>query len=144
MSSVTYKLFIMKPALLALILCLPAFAVAQAQAQPQSAGGGSELRNSGLEYARICGPSVQGQSSPYAGACGIWLAGVVDGLQAYNTNRRTLPLFNAGNLTVGQVSKLLLKFIADHPDKAQLPAAALVLGTLIENFPPQESAPPKQ
>jgi len=127
----------MKPALFAVLLCVPMLALAQAS------GGGSELRNTGLDYARICGPSVQGQQSQYSGACGIWLAGVVDGLQAYNTNLRSLPLFNANNLTVGQVSKLLLKFIADHPEKAQFPTAALVLGTLIENYPPQESAPHK-
>ena len=130
----------MKPALLALVVLVsPALVLGQA-----AGGGGSELRNSGLEYARICGPSVQGQQNQYASACGIWLAGVVDGLQAYNTNLRSLPLFNADNLTVGQVSKQLLKYIADHPDKAQLPTAALVLGTLMEKFPPQESAPPKQ
>ena len=129
----------MNLALLAILLCVPMFALAQA-----AAGGGSELRNSGLEYARVCGPSVQGQSSQYAAPCGIWLAGVVDGLQAYNSNLRSLPLFNASNLTVGQVSKLLLKYIADHPEKGQLPTAALVLGALIENFPPQEPAAPKQ
>lgn len=128
----------MKPALLAILLCVPVLALAQS-----AGGGGSELRNSGLEYARICGPSVQGQQSQYASACGIWLAGVVDGLQAYNTNLRSLPLFSANNLTLGQVSKQLLKYIADRPDKAQLPTAALVLGTLIENYPVKESAPPK-
>ena len=133
----------MKPALLALLLCFSVIAVAQAPAQaPAPASNGAELRNSGTEYARICGPTPQGQPSQYAGVCGIWLAGVVDGLQAYNRNLKTLPLFYASNLTVGQVSKSLLKFIADHPEKAQLPTAALVLGALIESYPNPELAAP--
>ena len=116
----------MKPALLAVLLCIPVIAFSQANS------GGSELRDTGFEYARICGPSVQGEASQYAAPCSIWLAGVLDGLQAYNSNAKSLPLFDASKLTVGLVSKQLLKYIAEHPEKAQLPTAALVLGTLIE------------
>jgi hypothetical protein len=53
-----------------------------------------------------------------------------------------LPLFDAANVTVGQISKLVLKYVADHPENAKLPAAAVVLGTLIENFPRKEAATP--
>jgi len=128
----------MKPALLVLLLCLPAIAVAQA-------GTGAELRNSGTDYVRICGATAPGQPNQYAGACNIWLTGVMDGLQAYNSNAKSLPLFDAPNVTVGQVSKLVVKYVADHPDRAQYPSAALVLGALVENFPRKEAvAPPKQ
>lgn len=48
----------MKPAVL-LLFCLPALALAQSNT-------GAELRNSGTDYVRICGPSTPGQSSPYA------------------------------------------------------------------------------
>ena len=126
----------MKPALLVLLLCLPAIAVAQTSS-------GAELRNSGLDYARICGPTAQGQPNQYAGACNVWLTGVVDGLQAYNSNMKVLPLFDAPNVTVGQVAKLVVKYVADHPDRAQLPTAALVLGALMENYPRKESSVPK-
>jgi len=127
----------MKPALLVLLLCLPAIAVAQAS-------GGAELRNSGLDYARVCGPTAQGQPNQYAGACNVWLTGVVDGLQAYNSNMKVLPLFDAPNVTVGQVAKLVLKYVADHPDRAQLPTAAVVLGALMENYPRKEAAAPSK
>jgi len=127
----------MKPALLVLLLCLPAIAVAQAS-------GGAELRNSGLDYARVCGPTAQGQPNQYAGACNVWLTGVVDGLQAYNSNAKSLPLFDAPNVTVGQVAKLVLKYVADHPDRAQLPTAAVVLGALMENYPRKEAAAPSK
>lgn len=121
----------MKPALFFLLFSLPAIAVAQ------SSSGGGELRNSGTDYVRICGPSAQGQAGPYAGVCNIWTAGVVDGLQAYNANMKVLPLFDAPDITVGQVSKLLIKYINDHPAKAKLPTAALVLATLIDAYPPK-------
>jgi hypothetical protein len=127
----------LKPVFLALLLCLPAMAFAQANS-------GAELRNSGTDYVRICGASAKGQPNQYAGACGIWLAGVVDGLQAYNSNAKSLPLFDAPDVTVGQVSKLVVEYVTDHPDRAQLPTAALVLGALVENFPRKETAGPKQ
>ena len=120
----------MKPALIFLLICMPGIAVSQS-----SSGG--ELRNSGTDYVRICGTSAQGQTGPYAGVCNIWTAGVVDGLQAYNANMKVLPLFDAPDITVGQVSKLLIKYINDHPAKAKLPTAALVLATLIDAYPPK-------
>jgi hypothetical protein len=127
----------MKPAFFVLLLSLPVIALAQSNS-------GAELRNSGTDYVRVCGATAQGQPSQYAAACNIWLTGVVDGLQAYNSNAKTLPLFDAPNATVGEVSKQTVKFVADHPDKAQLPAAAVVLGALVENYPRKEAtAPPK-
>ena len=118
----------MKPALFILLFCLPTVAVAQS-----SSGG--ELRNSGTDYVRICGAAAQGQADNYAGVCNIWIAGVVDGLQAYNANMKSLPLFDAPDVTVGQVSKLVVKFIDDHPAKAKLPTAALVLAALMDAYP---------
>ncbi len=127
----------MKPALLALFLCLPILAAAQADS-------GAELRVSGTEYVRICGPTALGQTNQYAGVCNVWLTGVMDGLQAYNANLKVLPLFDAPNITVGQVSKLVINYVTSHPQQAQLPTAALVLGALVENHPRKEAAvPPK-
>jgi hypothetical protein len=128
----------MKPALFFLLYCLPAIAVGQ------SGTGGGELRNSGSDYVRICGAAAQGQATNYAGVCNIWLAGVVDGLQAYNTNIRSLPLFDAPDITVGQVAKLVVKYVNDHPDKAKMPTAGIVLATLAGAYPYKEpAAPPK-
>ena len=127
----------MKPVLFVLLLVFPVICLAQANS-------GAELRNSGTDYARICGPTAQGQPNQYAGACNVWLTGVVDGLQAYNSNMKVLPLFDAPNVTVGQVSKLVVKYVADHPDRAPLPTAAVVLGALMENFPRKDGAPPRQ
>ena len=127
----------MKSALLALLVCLPVLALAQSNS-------GAELRNSGTEYVRICGPTVQGQPNQYTGACNVWLTGVVDGMQAYNANMRVLPLFDASNINVGQVSKLVVNYVTGHPEQAQLPTAALVLGALVEAYPRKEAAtPPK-
>ena len=108
------------------------------------ANNGAELRNSGADFARVCGPTAQGQPNQYAGACNVWLTGVMDGLQAYNSNAKSLPLFDAPNVTVGQVAKLVVKFVSDHPDKSQLPAAAVVLGALAENDPRKEAVGPKK
>jgi hypothetical protein len=127
----------MKPALLILLFCLPAIVVAQS-----SSGG--ELRNSGTDYVRICGAAAQGQANNYAGVCNIWTAGVVDGLQAYNANTKSLPLFDAPDITVGQVAKLVINYVNNHPKQAKFPTAALVLGALVEAYPRKEPAtPPK-
>ena len=125
----------MKHALLILLLGLPLVSLAQVD-------NGSELRNSGTDYLRICSPSPENQAKNYLAACNIWLTGVVDGLQAYNSNTKTLPLFDAPKITVGEASKLVEKFIADHPEKAQLPSAAPVLGALAENYPRKDAAKP--
>lgn len=127
----------MKCAFLALLLCLPAIVVAQS-----SSGG--ELRNSGTDYVRICGAAAQGQANNYAAVCNVWIAGVVDGLQAYNANSRTLPLFDAPDITVGQVAKLVVKYVNEHPAKAKMPTAGIVLAALADAYPRKEPAtPPK-
>jgi hypothetical protein len=126
----------MKFAILTLLFCLPTFAFAQSDT--------AALRNSGNDYVRICGAAAQGQFSPNAAACGIWLTGVMDGLQAYNTNMKSLPLFDAPNVTLGEVSKLLVNYVTSHPQQASLPTSALVLGALVEAYPRKEApTPPK-
>lgn len=127
----------MKHALLILLLSLPLVSLAQVD-------NGSELRNSGTDYLRTCSPTPENQAKNYLAACNIWLTGAVDGLQAYNSNTKSLPLFDAPKISVGEASKLVAKFIADHPDKAQLPTAALVLVALIENYPRNETSAPKK
>ena len=112
---------------LLLFFLLPAMAVAQS-------GSGAELRNSGTDYLHVCESS--GAARP--AVCNVWLTGVVDGLQAYNTNMRVLPLFNAPDINVGQVAKLLVKYINDHPANAKMPTAGLVLASLVENYPPKQ------
>jgi len=137
MSCRTFKLFLMRSALLVFLFCFPVLAVAQANS-------GVELRNSGTDYVRICGPTVQGQPNQYAGVCNVWMTGVIDGMQAYNANMKVLPLFDAPNLTVGQVSKLVVNYVTTHPQQAQFPTAALVLGALVEAYPRKEATtPPK-
>jgi len=130
------KLSRMKQTLFLLLFLLPAIAVAQSS-------NGAELRNSGTDFVRICGPAVMGRSDQYTGACNVWLAGVMDGLQAYNANMKVLPLFDAPNVTVGQVSKLVANYVTSHPQQAQLPTAALVLGALVEAYPRKEAVAPK-
>jgi hypothetical protein len=128
----------MKSALLFFLVCLPAIAMAQANT------GGAELRVSGTDYVHVCGPTAQGQPNQYTGACNVWLTGVVDGMQAYNANMKVLPLFDAPNITVGEVSKLVVNYVTSHPQQARLPTAALVLGALVEAYPRKETVtPPK-
>jgi hypothetical protein len=127
----------MKSALLTLLFFLPTIVFAQSDT--------ASLRNSGDDYVRICGAAAQGQASPNAAACGIWLTGVMDGLQAYNTNMKVPPLFDAPNVAVGQVAKLLVNYVTSHPQQASLPTSALVLGALVEAYPRKEaSATPKK
>lgn len=124
----------MRSAILAFLFVLPTLVFAQSDT--------AALRNSGNDYVRICGAATQSQSSPNAAACGIWLTGVMDGLQAYNTNMKSLPLFDAPNATLGEVSKLLVNYITSHPQQASLPTSALLLGALVEAYPRKEATPP--
>jgi hypothetical protein len=124
----------MKSAILTFLFCLPTFLFAQSDT--------AALRNSGNDYVRICGAAAAGQQSPNAAACGIWLTGVMDGLQAYNTNMKVLPLFDASNVAVGQVAKLVVNYVTAHPQQASLPTSALVLGALVEAYPRKEAATP--
>jgi hypothetical protein len=127
----------MKFALLTLLFFLPTIVFAQSDT--------ASLRNSGNDYVRICGAAAQGQASPNAATCGIWLTGVMDGLQAYNANMKVPPLFDAPNFAVGQVAKLLVNYVTSHPQQASLPASALVLGALVEAYPRKDaSAAPKK
>ena len=66
----------------------------------------------------------------------------MDGLQAYNSNMKVLPLFDAPNATLGEVSKLVVNYVTGHPQQASLPTSALVLGALVEAYPRKEAAPP--
>ncbi len=125
----------MKSVLFVFLLAVPAIAFAQASS-------GAELRDSGTDYVRICGPTAQGQPNQYAGVCNVWLTGVVDGMQAYNANMKVLPLFDASNITVGQVSKLVVNYVTAHPQQAQMPTAALALGALVDAYPRKEPATP--
>jgi hypothetical protein len=122
----------MKFALLTLLFFLPTIVFAQSDT--------ASLRNSGNDYVRICGAAAQGQASPNAAACGIWLTGVMDGLQAYNANMRVTPLFDAPNVAVGQVAKLLVNYVTSHPQQASLPTSALVLGALVEAYPRKDAS----
>jgi Rap1a immunity proteins len=124
----------MKPALFLLFFCLPALA---------QSSTGADLRNSGTDFVRICAATAQGQPNQYSGACSVWLTGVMDGLQAYNANLKVLPLFDAPDITVGQVIKLVVNYVTAHPQQAQLPTAALVLGALVEHYPRKEVPAPK-
>jgi hypothetical protein len=119
-------LFLMKSALLIILFCLPAVTFAQSST-------GVELRNSGTDYVRICGATAQGQASSYAAVCNVWMTGVVDGLQAYNANSKT-PFFDAPDVTVGQVAKLVVKYVNDHPASAKMPTPGLVLAALVDAY----------
>jgi len=119
-------LFLMKSALLIILFCLPAVTFAQSST-------GVELRNSGTDYVRICGATAQGQASSYAAVCNVWMTGVVDGLQAYNANSKT-PFFDAPDVTVGQVAKLVVKYVIDHPASAKMPTPGLVLAALVDAY----------
>ena len=122
----------MKSALLTLLFFLPTVVFAQSDT--------ASLRNSGNDYVRICGAAAQGQASPNAAACGIWLTGVMDGLEAYNTNMKVPALFDAPNLAVAQVAKLLVNYVTSHPQQASRPTSTLVLGALVEAYPRKEAS----
>jgi hypothetical protein len=118
----------MKQTLFFLLFFLPAMALAQS-------GSGADLRNSGTDYLRVCESMAPGQATARPAVCNVWMTGVVDGLQAYNANMKVLPLFDAPDINVGQVMKLVAKYINDHPSNAKLPTAALVLAALMDAYP---------
>ena len=85
---------------------------------------------------RICGATAQGQAMSYAAVCNVSMTGVVDGLQAYNANSTT-PFFDAPDVTVGEVAKLVVKYVNAHPTSAKLPTPGLVLAALVDAYRPK-------
>jgi Rap1a immunity proteins len=123
--------------MLALILCVAAVPRGEAQQQNQTVG------ESGNAFLSLCGDMPD--SAPKApalppefhwGICLGYVRGVDDGVQtAYDILNETQPYCLPSEVTNGQMIRVLIKFIKDHPEKAHSKTRVLEIESFMDAFP---------
>jgi hypothetical protein len=118
----------MKHALLALLLCLLPMSLAQSDSP-------SDMQDSGNGFLRICEVSTHGETSAHGLECAVWISGVFEGLDAYNATSKTQLYEIPESLTMGQVAKIAVKYMNDHPKMLNVRTSKLVLYALMDAYP---------
>jgi hypothetical protein len=115
----------MKHALLALLLCFPVMAVAQSDL---------DMHKSGNDHLRVCEAAVHEQGTARAWNCTVWMNGVLDGFHAYEAFSHTQLYKVPDEVTTGQIEKIAVKYMNDHPKILNLPTSGLVLRALMDIY----------
>lgn len=118
----------MKHILLVLLLCLPAMVVAQSNPF-------ADVAKSGGDFIRTCESATQDARSPHGLECFAWLSGVIEGMDAGFNGCKTFPYKLPANITLGQIGKISVKYINDHPESMNRPTSLLVLWALVDAYP---------
>jgi hypothetical protein len=127
----------MKHALLTLLLLVPGALLAQSQIDP------NEITKSGTLYLKNCEASAKGVNNSLTQICRAWLDGVVRGIVAvgYWSNYRLVNI--PGDVVEGQIEKVVVKYMHDHPRDVNDSTSLLVLEALIDAYPaPAPVSPP--
>jgi len=99
----------------------------------------TDIVKSGNDFLRIC----KAPGGPHADAisliCTTYIKGVWDGFYAYGAVTKIELYDFSANMTVGQVKKIVVKYMNDHPKQLHLPTAALILIALVDAYPPKKN-----
>lgn len=103
---------------------------------------------SGNAFVRACsgidkdGKDVTSLEVIHQVACVAYIAGFMDGVdteiafaELKASTKPPAPYNRPHHLEHGQIVRIVLKYIKDHPEAAHLPTAALAVGALEEAFP---------
>ncbi len=119
--------------MLALLLCLPAVPPAEPQEQSQSV---DESGNAFLSLCEDSADSASKQSHLQQGECFGYVDGVDDGIRiAYDIMSQPKPYCLPDGVTHGQMMRVLIKFIKDHPEKAHSQTRVLEIRSFMDAFP---------
>ncbi len=124
---------------LAFFIC-PAFLIAQTQEFPE---------DSGNAFVRLCSAADEPGNSSFSNEqvvvamdCMAYVRGVVDGIELssrlaeFKTKQNALKLFcRPDNVEGGQMVRIVLRFIRDHPERAQFLTEILILKSMENAFP---------
>lgn len=118
----------MKHFVFALLICLPFVSWAQS--------GYIDPAKSGNDYLRLCQSSSTHNPSPQDDEiCVFWMQGVNDGFRAYEELSH-VRLFDApDDVMVGQLGKIVTKFMISNPEMLHERTATLVLLALQNAYP---------
>jgi len=120
--------------LLAMLLCMPITLVAG-----DDIGDMLDVAKDGNHYLAFCVTHIDkaqqvGAINPII--CSHWMSGVVAGFYAYESASHE-TLFDApSGITVGQIEKIAVKYMNDHPQKLHEPTSLIVLWSLMDAYPP--------
>jgi len=126
----------MKTAWMLTLLCVFAVPLATAQEQNQSV---SESGNAFLTQCELVldRSSMKEKGDPVdAGECFGYVVGVNHGVRmAYDIVGQPQPYCLPDGVTHGQMMRVLIKFIKDHPEKAHQPTVGLEIESFMDAFP---------
>src|SRR5258708_7305329 len=118
--------------MLALLLCLCAVPMVETQERRQS------LDESGNAFLSLCedaGDSSSKQSHFQEGECFGYADGVDDGIRmTFDAVNRPKPYCLSDEVTHGQMMRVLVKFIKDHPEKAHHQTRVLETESFMDAF----------
>nr|WP_279577299.1 Rap1a/Tai family immunity protein [Pseudomonas sp. LA21] len=105
--------------------------------------GVANAANEGNELLASCGANVAAMDNPDGvldyykiGHCQGLIGGLMDVLDRNNSQpllRSCLP----GNVSMGQTTRIVVRYLQDHPEQLHLPDTRLVLMAIQEAFPCQ-------
>jgi len=124
---------VLKYSLFAMLLCLPSLVKGQT-AQPII------LMRSGNEFLQFCEAPIRGDNTSGHGLeCSAFMVGVVEGFWAYAANSKVQLFASPEDATTSQFSKIVVKYMNDHPKELNLRTARLILMALQDAYPPKKN-----
>lgn len=120
-----------------MLLCGSTLTQAQTQEYPNTSGNA---------FVRLCSATLTDHTTQvelgHIMACLGYVSGFVDGVVAGNgfaegvtTRKVPEPFCRPDNVENGQLIKIVLKYIDNHPERAHLPTGALIMYALYEALP---------
>jgi hypothetical protein len=90
--------------------------------------------SSGNEFISLCVPDEP--TNLHWDECMGYVIGIDDGIQlAYDIQGKPQPYCIPSEVTTGQMVRVLIKFIKDHPEKAHSKTSVLAVESFITAFP---------
>jgi hypothetical protein len=119
--------------MLALLLCVCVIPLAETQEHT------SDPSDSGNAFLSLCGnmPDLSPKQSLFQqGQCLGYVVGIDDGWRiAYDMQSQSQPYCAPDGVTNGQLMRVLIKFIKDHPEKAHFQTRVLEVESFMDAFP---------
>jgi hypothetical protein len=135
----------MKYPLLILALYLPTAVFTQTQTATLPADHPTHLLGdpTGNDYLSVCEAVVNNLTNQPSGhlECRIWFSAVQNGFFALAAEKgmKSLPYSIPHEVTNGQMEKVVVKYMNDHPKDLHVKASLLVLWALQDAYPPRPS-----
>ena len=116
--------------LLLILLFISVSAIGQQAAAPE------HFASSGNAFLRVCEATEDtAQNAAWHLACTAYVNGVSDGAGIMGERFHQFPYCEPPNAENGQEYRIVVKYIKEHPEKANLQTRVLIVDALIATFP---------